>query len=83
MGPNLPSGIATPAYVVDIAKLKANVATAERIRRQSGAKVLLATKAFALPAAFAFMRDGLDGTTASGVYEADRKSTRLNSSHRH
>ncbi|MGE5513400.1 MAG: carboxynorspermidine decarboxylase, partial [Bacteroidota bacterium] len=31
---------------------------------------LLATKAFALPAAFPFMRDYLDGTTASGEYEA-------------
>ena len=70
MGPNLPSGISTPAYIVDVAKLKANVATAARIRKEAGAKVLLATKAFAMPAAFPFMRDGLDGTTASGVYEA-------------
>jgi carboxynorspermidine decarboxylase len=60
----------TPAYVVDVARLKANVATAGRVRREAGAKVLLATKAFAMPAAFPFMRDQLDGTTASGVFEA-------------
>jgi carboxynorspermidine decarboxylase len=32
--------------------------------------VLLATKAFAMPAAFPFMAPHLDGTTASGLYEA-------------
>jgi carboxynorspermidine decarboxylase len=41
-----------------------------RIKRESGAKVLLATKAWAMPAAFPLMRDTLDGTTASGEYEA-------------
>lgn len=66
----IPPNIVTPAYVVDVAKLKVNVATAARIRREAGAKVLLATKAFAMPAAHPFMRDSLDGTTASGVYEA-------------
>lgn len=66
----IPTDIATPAYVVDVAKLQANMRAADRIRREAGAKVLLATKAFAMPAAFPFMRDHLDGTTASGVYEA-------------
>jgi carboxynorspermidine decarboxylase len=66
----IPAGVHTPAYVVDVAKLKANMATAERVRREAGAKVLLATKAFAMPAAFPFMAPHLDGTTASGVYEA-------------
>ena len=46
------------------------MATAVRIKRESGAKVLLATKAWAMPAAFPLMRDTLDGTTASGEYEA-------------
>lgn len=44
--------------------------TAARIRREAGCKILLATKAFALPAAFPLMRDDLDGTTASGEQEA-------------
>ena len=68
--PPIPPGIRTPAYVLDAARLTANVATAARIRREAGARVLLATKAFALPAAFPLMRDSLDGTTASGEYEA-------------
>ena len=40
---------------------------AAQIKRETGCKVLLATKAFALPAAFPLMRDVLDGTTASGA----------------
>ncbi len=62
--------IATPAYVLDVAALKRNLARAAQIKRETGCKVLLATKAFALPAAFPLMRDVLDGTTASGEYEA-------------
>lgn len=60
----------TPAYVLDVAALKRNLAIVARIKRESGAKVLLATKAWAMPAAFPMMRDTLDGTTASGEYEA-------------
>jgi len=62
--------IATPAYVLDVAALKRNLARAATIKRETGCKILLATKAFALPAAFPLMRDVLDGTTASGEYEA-------------
>lgn len=62
--------IATPAYVLDVAALKRNLQRAAEIKRETGAKILLATKAFALPAAFPLMRDVLDGTTASGEYEA-------------
>lgn len=68
--PKLPHGIATPAYILDVAKLKANLVIADRIRREAGCKILLATKAWAMPAAFPLMRDHLDGTTASGEYEA-------------
>ena len=70
MIPNIPADIRTPAYVLDVAALKRNLATAARIKREAGAKVLLATKAWAMPAAFPLMRDTLDGTTASGEYEA-------------
>jgi carboxynorspermidine decarboxylase len=60
----------TPAYVLDVAALKRNLATVARIRREAGCKVLLATKAWAMPAAFPLMREVLDGSTASGEYEA-------------
>ena len=68
--PRLPDDIATPAYVIDMAALRRNLATAARIRTEAQCKVLLASKAFALPAAFPMMREVLDGTTASGEYEA-------------
>ena len=70
MKPDIPSDIRTPAYVLDMGALKRNLATAARIKREAGAKVLLATKAWAMPAAFPAMRGVLDGTTASGEYEA-------------
>jgi carboxynorspermidine decarboxylase len=70
MIPVLPDDIRTPAYVLDVAALKRNLATAARVKREAGVKVLLATKAWAMPAAFPLMRDTLDGTTASGEYEA-------------
>jgi carboxynorspermidine decarboxylase len=62
--------IPTPAYVADVAALKANLATAARIKQATGCKILLATKAFAMPALFPLMRGVLDGTTASGLFEA-------------
>ena len=68
--PHFPSDLQTPAYVLDAAALARNMAVAERVRREAGCKILLATKAFAMPAAFPLMRDHLDGTTASGEYEA-------------
>jgi carboxynorspermidine decarboxylase len=68
--PKLPADMKTPAYVLDMAALKKNMATAARIKKQTGAKVLLATKSWAMPAAFPMMRETLDGTTASGEYEA-------------
>ncbi len=70
MAPKLPAGMATPAYVLDVAALKRNLATAARVKREAGIKMLLATKAWAMPAAFPLLRDTLDGTTASGLYEA-------------
>ena len=67
---SLPANIRTHAYVLDEAALARNLATAARIKRETGATILLATKAFAMPAAFPMMAAVLDGSTASGLYEA-------------
>ena len=64
------AGLQTPAYVADLAVLRTNLENAAQIREQAGCRVLLATKSFALPAVFPLMREYLDGTTASGLYEA-------------
>ena len=68
--PDLSAVLQTPAYVLDVAALKRNLATAARIKSEAGCKILLATKSWAMPDAFPLMRDTLDGTTASGEYEA-------------
>jgi carboxynorspermidine decarboxylase len=62
--------IKTPAYVADIAAIKRNMVVAERIKLEAGVKILLATKAFSMFSVFPHMKDTLDGTTASGLYEA-------------
>lgn len=62
--------ITTPAYVADVAAIKRNMAIAENIKRKAGVKILLATKAFSMFAVFDVMRETLDGTTASGAFEA-------------
>ncbi|WOI54741.1 carboxynorspermidine decarboxylase [Parvularcula sp. LCG005] len=66
----LPDGVETPIFVLDLERLKRNLENAAEVRERAGCKVLLATKAFAMPAAFPYMRDYLDGTTASGEFEA-------------
>jgi carboxynorspermidine decarboxylase len=68
--PKFPDGVRTPAYVLDARRLDANLERARKIKSAAGCRILLATKAFALPAAFPAMRTVLDGTTASGEYEA-------------
>ena len=55
--PSLPTDLQTPAYILDAAALARNMATVSRIRREAGCKILLATKAFAFPAAFPLMRE--------------------------
>ena len=66
----LPADIPTPCFVLDVARLRKNLETAQRVREETGCKILLATKAFAMPSAFPVMTDYLDGTTASGEHEA-------------
>ena len=66
----LPEGVNTPVFLLDVARLRTNLEAAKRVREEADCKVLLATKAFAMPAVFPMMRDYLDGTTASGEHEA-------------
>jgi len=61
---------ATPAFVVDEALLAANLKVLERVKTESGAKILLALKAFAMPRAFGLIREVLDGVCASSPHEA-------------
>jgi carboxynorspermidine decarboxylase len=61
--------IPTPYYLIDKKKLAANMAAMDRLRDLSGAKCLLALKCFATWPAFDAMRDHMDGTTSSSLFE--------------
>jgi carboxynorspermidine decarboxylase len=62
--------IKTPSYVADITKIRANLQVAARIKADTGCTMLLATKAFSMFGIFNEFASVLDGTTASGLYEA-------------
>jgi carboxynorspermidine decarboxylase len=61
--------IQTPFYLIDRAKLSRNMAIMDQLRQGSGAKVLLALKCFATWPVFDQMREHMDGTTSSSLYE--------------
>jgi carboxynorspermidine decarboxylase len=62
--------IQTPYYLIDKTKLLRNMEKIAYVREKSGAKALLALKCFATWSVFDFMRDYMDGTTSSSLYEA-------------
>ncbi len=61
--------IQTPYYLIDKSRLLRNLRTIEYVRKNSGAKVLLALKCFATWGAFDLMRAYMDGTTSSSLFE--------------
>ena len=60
----------TPCYIVDEARLIENAKILRGVADRTGAKVLLAQKAFSMFYAYPLLRQYLDGTTSSGLYEA-------------
>jgi carboxynorspermidine decarboxylase len=61
---------ATPYYLIDERKLLRNLRTIRRVREESGAKSLLALKCFSAWCVFGLMKQYLDGTTSSSLFEA-------------
>ncbi|MGC6367439.1 MAG: carboxynorspermidine decarboxylase [Candidatus Marinamargulisbacteria bacterium] len=62
--------IPTPCYLIDKQKLNANISCIETIRNKTNCKIILALKGFATHATFPMIANGLDGVTASSIYEA-------------
>ena len=60
----------SPAFVVDAAKLRANLAVLADIRDRAGIKVLAAMKAFSMWRMAPVIGDYLDGVCTSGLWEA-------------
>ena len=62
--------IPTPAYVIDEKKLKENLQILKDIEDKSGARILLAQKAYSAYQTYPLVAQYLAGATASGLYEA-------------
>ncbi len=62
--------ITTPYYLIDEKKLLRNLEIIQRVRQLSGAKSVLALKCFSTWCVFDLMREYMDGTTSSSLYEA-------------
>ena len=62
--------IATPYYLIDEKQLLRNLRNIKRVRDASGAKSLLALKCFSTWCVFDLMRQYMDGTTWSSLFEA-------------
>ena len=60
----------TPCYVIQEEKLKENLQILKDIRERTGCRILLAQKAFSMYSVYPLIGEYLDGTTASGLYEA-------------
>ena len=60
----------SPAYVVDVARLRHNLSILDQVQQRSGAKILLALKAFAMWSTFPLLRQTLHGVCASSPWEA-------------
>lgn len=60
----------TPCFVVDEAMLKKNLKILKGVSDRTGAKILLAQKAFSMFSLYPLIGGYLSGTTASGLFEA-------------
>lgn len=62
--------VMTPAYIIDETALCHNLQLLQKVEQRSGARILLATKAFSMYHVFPMMKDYISGVTSSGLYEA-------------
>jgi carboxynorspermidine decarboxylase len=62
--------IRTPAYVIDEKRLRENLEILKDVQERSGAKILLAQKAYSAYQTYPILASYLSGATASGIFEA-------------
>jgi carboxynorspermidine decarboxylase len=60
----------TPYYLCDESLLEKNLQILDRVQQESGAKIILALKGFAMHATFPLVSKYLKGCTSSGLHEA-------------
>ncbi len=64
------SCVKTPAYILDVVSLKHNLQILKDVKEKADCSILLAQKAFSMFSVYPLIQEYLDGTTASGLYEA-------------
>lgn len=62
--------IESPAYVIDLGRLRRNLALLGRVQSETDCKILIALKGFAAFSTFPLVREVLSGAAASSVAEA-------------
>lgn len=62
--------IRTPAYVIDEKRLRENLKILKDVQERSGARILLAQKAYSAYQTYPLLASYLSGATASGIFEA-------------
>jgi len=67
----------TPYFLIDEAVIEKNCRVLERVRKESGCKILLAQKAYSCFDTYPLIAKYLDGTTASGLFEARLGKTKF------
>ena len=60
----------TPYYLIDEQLLEKNLKILHTVKERTGCKILLAQKCFSMFSVYPLIAEYLDGTTASGLYEA-------------
>ncbi len=62
--------VPSPAFVIDLGRLRTNLAHLRSVQEAAGCRILLAQKAFSLWPVYPIIREYLDGTCSSGAWEA-------------
>lgn len=64
------NSLPTPCFVINKAELEKNLKILDLVKKESGAKILLAQKAFSAYELYPLIAKYIDGTASSGLYEA-------------
>ncbi|VFQ46574.1 carboxynorspermidine decarboxylase [Desulfoluna butyratoxydans] len=64
------AAVTTPCFVVDERLIAENLKVLARVKQETGCRILLALKGYAMSSTFPLIRKELDGTCASSVHEA-------------
>ena len=70
-----PTRVPSPCFVVDEVAVENNLKILNRVQEESGAKVLLALKAFSMFSLAPLITKYLSGTCSSGLHEAFKVAT--------